>query len=56
MLTHDYIQTRAKALSGKLEFIYGKLFKVKSYDQKITSNGKWIICYDSKADKTSTTL
>ena len=56
MLTHNYIQTGAKALSGKPEFIYGKIFEAKNYDRKITGKGKLIMCYDPEADETSAPL
>ena len=42
MLIYDNIQTRAKALVGKLEFININIFKAVDYDQKITGKGKLI--------------
>jgi len=53
MLTHDYIQTGAKALAGKSEFINAKIFEAVDYDRKITGKGKNIMCYDPEADETS---
>jgi len=42
MLIYDNIQTRAKALAGKLEFININIFKAVDYDQKIIGKGKLI--------------
>jgi hypothetical protein len=56
MLTHDYIQTGAKALVGKSEFINAKIFEAVDYDRKITGKGKSIMCYDPEADETSEPL
>ncbi len=56
MLTHDYIQTGAKALAGNLEFINANIFETVNYDRKITSKGKLIRCYDPEVDKTSVPL
>jgi hypothetical protein len=56
MLTHDYIQIRAKALAGKSEYINVNIFEAVDYDQKITGKGKSIMCYNPEADKTSTPL
>jgi hypothetical protein len=52
MLTHDYMQTGAKALAGKSEFINANIFEAVHYDRKITGNGKLIQCYDPEADET----
>ncbi len=56
MLTHDYIQTGARALAGNPEFINANIFETVDYDRKITGKGKLIRCYDPEADKTSAPL
>jgi hypothetical protein len=52
MLTHDYMQTGAKALAGKSEFININIFEAVHYDRKITGKGKLIQCYHPEADET----
>jgi hypothetical protein len=56
MLTHDYIQTGATALVGKLEFINAHIFEAVDHDRKITGKGTSIMCYDPEADETSEPL
>jgi hypothetical protein len=56
MLTYDHIQTGAKALVGKSEYIHAKIFEAVEYDRKITGKDKSIMCYDPEADKTSAPL
>jgi hypothetical protein len=56
ILTYDYLQTGAKALAGKSEFIKLKIFEAVDYDRKITGKGKSIMCYDPKADEDSEPL
>jgi hypothetical protein len=51
-----YIQTGAKALSGKSEFINFNIFEAVEYDRKITGKGKSIMCYDPEVDETSDPL
>jgi hypothetical protein len=43
-------QTGAKALSGKPEFIEGKIFEGVSYDRNITGKGTLIQIYDPAKD------
>jgi hypothetical protein len=56
MLIYDYIQTGARALAGKSEFINIKIFEAVDYDRKITGKGINIMCYDPEADATSEPL
>jgi hypothetical protein len=55
-LTYDYMQTRAKALAGNLEYINVKLFNTVDYNQNITSSGKSIMCYDPNTKDPSSSL
>lgn len=55
-LTHDCLQTGAKALAGTPEYINVKIFDAVDYDRKVTGSGKSIMCYDPNIDDTSSSL
>jgi len=55
-LTYNYIQTKAKALAGNLEYINAKIFNVVDYDWNITSSRKSIMCYNLDIKDTSILL
>jgi len=55
-LTHDYMQTKAKALARNSEYINVKLFDAVNYNQNITSSSKLIMCYDPNTKDPSSLL